>query len=148
VVVRQLKAVGLDAWIEVVDPAQERALYGSRQFDLLVAEVTPHTLADPDQFMQSVKGGYLWREGKSYPALDALVAKWREASTAEARTQVGYELQQLHSEAPATLMLYYPKAFFAYRPKAFDHWRLVPGMGVFHKWSLVDFFNTPAWVPQ
>jgi peptide/nickel transport system substrate-binding protein len=148
VVVRQLKAVGLEAWIEIVDPAQERALYGSRQFDLLVAEVTPHTLADPDQFMQSVKGGYLWREGKSYPALDALVDKWRAASTAEARTEAGYALQQLHSEAPATLMLYYPKAYFAYRPKAFDHWLMVPGMGVFHKWSLVTLFNAPAWAPQ
>lgn len=138
VIARQLKAVGLQVHIDLVDPARARSLYTSRQFDLMIADVTPHTLADPDQFMQSVIGGYLWRDGRSYPALDALIQEWRAATTADARIQAGYKLQELHSRAPATLMLYYPRPHFAYRPKAYDHWRFVTGMGVFHKWSLVE----------
>ena len=145
VIVQQLKAVGLRAHIDLVDPARTRALYTTRQFDLLIAEVTPHTLADPDQFMQSVMGGYLWRDGKSYPALEALIAQWRTATTPEARIQAGYALQELHSHAPSTLMLYYARPHYAYRTQAFDHWRFVSGMGIFHKWSLVNFHNAPDW---
>ena len=114
-------------------------------FDFLIAEVTPHTLADPDQFMQSVIGGYLWRDGKSYPELEALIQQWRASTTADARIQAGYALQELHSRAPSTLMLYYARPHYAYRPRAFDHWRFVSGNGVFHKWSLVRFRKTPDW---
>lgn len=146
VVARQLKAVGLRTRIDLVDPARARALYTTRQFDLMIGDVTPHTLADPDQFMLSVIGGYLWRDGRSYPALEALIKEWRAATTADARIQAGYKLQELHSRAPATLMLYYPRPRYAYRPKAYNRWRFVAGMGVFHKWSLVELFDdAPKW---
>jgi hypothetical protein len=51
--------------------------------------------------------------------------------------RAGFALQELHSKAPVTLMLYYPLSHYAYRPAAYDHWRAIPGMGVFHKWSLI-----------
>lgn len=137
VVARQLAAVGLRVRVEVVDPGRARALYVTRQFDMLIDDVTPHNLADPDQLMVSVLYGYLWRDGRSYPELDALIAQWRSAATAEARMRAGYALQELHSKAPVAVMLYYPRSHYAYRPAAYDRWRAVPGMGVFHKWSLV-----------
>ena len=137
VITRQLKAVGLRVRVEGVDPARAQALYSTRQFDLLIADVTPHNLADPDQLMESVLYGYLWRGGRSYPEMEARIKEWRAASTAEARTRAGFALQELHSKAPVTLMLYYPLSHYAYRPAAYDRWRAVPGMGVFHKWSLI-----------
>jgi peptide/nickel transport system substrate-binding protein len=146
VVARQLEAVGVRVRVEVVDPARLRDLHTARQFDLMIADVTAHNLADPDQLMVSVLYGYLWRYGRTYPALDALIERWRAAAGAEARIRVGYELQELHSRAPTTLMLYYPRPQYAYRPEAYDGWRDVPGLGVFHKWSLLEFRDrAPAW---
>lgn len=137
VVARQLGVAGLDVYVEVVDPARIRALYTARQFDFMIAEVTPHNLADPDQLIVSLLGGYLWRDGLPNARMKAGIAKWKAASTVAARMQAGYALQELHAEAPATLMLYYPSMDYAYRPAAFDRWRAVPGLGVFHKWSLL-----------
>ena len=137
VVARQLGAAGLDVRVEVVDPARMRALYTARQFDFMIAEVTPHNLADPDQLIVSILAGYLWREGLPDPEMKADIAKWKAASTATARMQAGFALQELHAKAPATLMLYYPSSDYAYRPAAYDRWRAVPGLGVFHKWSLL-----------
>lgn len=137
VVARQLAAVGLDVHVEVVDPARIRALYTARQFDFMIAEVTPHNLADPDQLIVSIVGGYLWRDGLPDAEMKARIAKWKAASTATERMQAGWALQEWHAQAPATLMLYYPSADYAYRPAAFDRWRAVPGLGVFHKWSLL-----------
>jgi peptide/nickel transport system substrate-binding protein len=146
VVARQLQAVGFRVDIDVIDPARTRALSSTRLFDLLIDDVTPHNLADPDQLMQSVMYGYLWRDGRSYPELDALIDQWRRASTVEARMRVGFALQELHSKAPVVLMLYYPKARYAYRPAAYSGWRAVAGLGVFHKWSLLEFpGGPPAW---
>ncbi|HEV8242029.1 MAG TPA: peptide ABC transporter substrate-binding protein [Thermoanaerobaculia bacterium] len=144
VVARQLAAVGIRAHVEVVDPARLRALYTARQFDLMLGEVTAHTLVDPDQLVVSFMTGYLWRHGLPNARLDGLLGDWRAAATPEARVAAGFALQRLHEEAPAVLMLYYPQSRFAYRPRAFDHWRGMPGMGVFHKWSLVDFSRVPA----
>jgi peptide/nickel transport system substrate-binding protein len=146
VVARQLAAAGLRVRVEVVDPTRVRALYSARHFDLMIAEVTPHNLADPDQLLVSIVGGYLWRAGLPHPEMEALIAQWRVASSAEARMHAGFALQRLHGKAPVTLMLYYPRWHYAYRPKAYDQWRAIPGLGVFHKWSFLNFAGgVPAW---
>jgi len=149
VVARQLGAVGLQSRVEVVDPARLRALYTARQFDLMLGEVTAHTLVDPDQLVVSYMTGYLWRHGLDNPRVEAALADWRAASTPRARVAAGFALQRLHEEAPVVLMLYYPAASQAYRPRAYDRWHAMPGMGVFHKWSLVDFVNVvPPWIER
>jgi peptide/nickel transport system substrate-binding protein len=148
VVSRQLAAVGLATRVEVVDPARLRALYTARQFDLLLGEVTPHTMVDPDQLMVSFMTGYLWRHGLPNPRLEAALDRWHAASTPEARVAAGFEMQRLHEEAPVVLMLYYPAISQAYRPGAYDGWHAMPGMGLFHKWSLVELTRlAPAWAP-
>jgi peptide/nickel transport system substrate-binding protein len=149
VVARQLGAVGLRARVDVVDPARLRAAYTARQFDLMVAEVTAHTLVDPDQLIVSFMTGYLWRHGLPHPRIEAALADWQAATTPAARIAAGFALQRLHQEAPVVLMLYYPAGHQAYRPRAYDQWRPVPGMGVFHKWSLVAFTRVvPAWATR
>lgn len=137
VVARQLKAVGIDARVEAIDAARSRALFTNRQFDLMIAEIGAHGLADPDQLLQSHQSGYLWRAGLGFPKLDAAIADWQQATTPEGRIAAAYALQRLHSKAPTTLVLYYPQAWQAYRPRAYGGWRAEPGQGVFSKWSLL-----------
>jgi peptide/nickel transport system substrate-binding protein len=146
VVARQLQAVGFRVDVDVLDPARSRALSTTRLFDLLIDDATPHTLADPDQLMQAALYGYLWRDGRSYPELDAIIKQWRDASTFQARLHAGFALQELHNKGPVALMLYYPSPHYAYRPDAYNGWQAIPGLGVFHKWSLLEFpSGSPAW---
>lgn len=144
VVKRQLKSSGIDLIIEVIDPARHRALFKTRRFDLMIAEISPHGLADPDQFIQSFQSGYLWRAGTSYPLLDTLINDWRQAETAERRLEAGFVLQRFFNRAPTAIVLYYPKSTWAYRPSAFKHWKAIPGLGLFHKWSLVQQEGNPV----
>jgi peptide/nickel transport system substrate-binding protein len=138
VVARQLKTVGIDLKVEAIDQARHRALFSNRQFDLMIAEISPHGIADPDQLLQSFRSGYLWRAGRPYPALDALLDAWWRADTPAGRMTAGHALQRLQNHAPTTLVLYYPDSQWAYRPQAFNRWNAVAGQGIFHKWSLVE----------
>lgn len=134
---RQLERVGIQLRVGTIDPARHRALFSNRQFDLMITEIIPHGIADPDQLVQSFRSGYLWRAGRAWPPLDALLDEWRRAATPAARLAAGHALQRLHSHTPSTLVLYYPDAYWAYRPQGFDNWQALAGHGVFHKWSLV-----------
>lgn len=143
VVAGQLRSAGIALRVEVLDPSRHRALFSTRQFDLMIGEMGPHGTADPDQLVESHLSGYLWKAGRPNAPLDELIARWRRATTADARLQAAFALQRLHSEAPTTIVLYYPHARWAYRPQVYDRWRALPGMGVFHKWSLVAW-RVPA----
>lgn len=137
VVARQLQHIGIAVRVEAIDPARHRALFSSRQFDLMIAEINAHGLADPDQLVQSLRSGYLWRAAKPDPTLDALLARWWRARSAHARLAASHALQRFHSQAPTALVLHYPHGQWAYRAAAYRAWRSVPGQGVFHKWSLL-----------
>lgn len=137
VVARQYKALGILLRMEAVDPARHRAFFSNRQFDLMISEMGPHGLADPDQLAQSFRSGYLWRAGLPEPNLDRLLSDWRRAATDETRREAGFALQRFHRRAPTTIVLYYPRVHWAYRLGAYGDWRSVPGQGVFHKWSLI-----------
>lgn len=138
VVARQLKAVGIAVRVEAIDPGRHRALLADRQFDLMIAEIGAHGLSDPDQFVESFRSGYLWRAGTPHPKLDALLEDWQKTHTPAQRLSASFALQRFHSQAPSTLVLYYPESYQAYRPKVYDRWRHVPGQGAMHKWSLLD----------
>lgn len=146
VVERQLAAVGVEAHLEVVDPARLSTLWASGHFDLMVAEMSSHGLVDPDQWMQSHIGGYMWTDGVPYPALDTVIADWWAAETPQARLDASFAMQRVHASAPTLVMLYFPEVAQAYRPQAFDDYLALPGMGVFHKWSLLEFRDgLPGW---
>lgn len=137
VVAGQLRSAGIALRVEAMDPSRHRALFTTRQFDLMIGEMSPHGIADPDQFVESHRSGYLWKVGLPNAPLDELIARWRRAASAEERLQAGFAMQRYHNAAPTSLVLYYPNARWAYRPQAFNRWRSLPGLGVFHKWSLV-----------
>lgn len=148
VVARQLAAVGLAIEVEVVDPARLHSLYASRHFDLQIAEKGTHGLVDPDQWLLSHLTDYMWSEGVPYPALEKVIADWRAASTPATRLEAAFALQRLHASAPAIVILYYPEVAQAYRPRAFDGYFPLPGMGIFHKWSLLELRDgAPGWMP-
>jgi peptide/nickel transport system substrate-binding protein len=138
VVARQLERVGIRLRVEALDQARHRALFSNRQFDLMIGEIGPHGVADPDQLLQSFRSGYLWRDGLANPALDAVLDAWLRAATPAARLEAGHALQRLHRQAPTTLVLYYPDSHWAFRPQRHAHWRALAGQGIFHKWSLLQ----------
>lgn len=145
VVARQLESIRIRTTIEVLDPARHRALFSNRQFDLMLGEISPHGISDPDQFVQSHKSGYLWREGLPYPELEARMDRWRRSITRAERLAASHSLQSFSREAPTAIVLYYPNARWAYRPEAFADWRPIPGLGLFHKWSLIRTrFSVPG----
>lgn len=148
VIARQLMAVGIQVRVEAIDQARHRALFSNRQFDLMIAEIGPHGVADPDQLMQSFRSGYLWRAGRAYPALDNLLNEWLLAKTPADRLAAGHALQRFQNQTPTTLVLYYPDSFWAYRPQSYNRWHALAGQGIFHKWSLVQLRHAVAGVPS
>ncbi|KZN22790.1 ABC transporter substrate-binding protein [Haladaptatus sp. R4] len=136
-VAEDLTAVGLETKAKTLDPGSIGDLFSSRDFDMYISSITPHGVADPDQFVMSHRSGYLWKKGISYPAWDDLFEKWKATATIEARKNVLFEMQHLFNEQPTSIPLWYPEPRFAYRPKKYDAWAESPGYGIHHKWSLL-----------
>ncbi len=132
-----LKAVGVAASVEAVDAAALKAVATSRDFDLTVAEIGAHGVADPTQFIMSHRSGYLWASKVPYPEWDALFERWKATTTVPDRTAVMFEMQELFNRQPTSVPLYYPDERYAFRPAAFAGWAEAPGFGIVHKWSFL-----------
>lgn len=132
----QLGEVGIEAKAVSLDPGTMGSLFDSRNFDMYVSSITPHGVADPDQFVMSHLSGYLW-DGDPYPAFDRLHAQWKNTTTVEERKRVLFEMQRLFNEQPTSLVLWYEEPRWAYRPAAYDAWGVSPGFGIHHKFSFL-----------
>jgi peptide/nickel transport system substrate-binding protein len=136
-VTTQLSEVGLRAKVVSLDPGAHAEAYQSRTFDFWDWAGTPHSTSDPDQWIQSNWGGFLWRKDKPYPEMHDLIQRWLQSDNVEQRRELGFQMQQLFSEFPAAIDLYFPDQFYAFRPDAYDLWADSPGYGIVHKWSLL-----------
>lgn len=136
-VAEDLTDVGLDTTPKTLDPGTIDNLFSSRNFDMYISSITPHGVADPDQFVMSHRSGYLWKKGIPYPAWEQLFEKWKRTETVEQRKQVLFEMQRLFNRQPTSIPLWYPVPRFAFRPQAHDAWAESPGYGIHHKWSLL-----------
>jgi peptide/nickel transport system substrate-binding protein len=136
-VVEDLTAVDLETKVMTLDPGSMGDLFESRNFDMYISSITPHGVADPDQFVMSHRSGYLWTKDIPYPAWDELYEEWKQTTTVEARKEVLFEMQRLFNDQPTSLPLWYPEPRWAYRPAAHDAWAESPGFGIHHKWSLL-----------
>lgn len=136
-VAEDLTAVGMETEVLTLDPESIGDLFDSRNFDLYVSSITPHGVADPDQFVMSHRSGYLWKEGISYPAWDELFEEWKQTATVEERKSTLFEMQRLFNKQPTSLPLWYPEPRWAYRSAEHDTWAESPGFGIHHKWSLL-----------
>ncbi|TAK27699.1 MAG: ABC transporter substrate-binding protein [Chloroflexota bacterium] len=134
---RQLAQVGIKLTLQTLDPAAVAKLFSSRDFDLYVNDITPHGVADPDQFIMSHRSGYLWKKGLPYPEMDALFQEWQKTTTVDARKQVLFKMQELFNRRPTAIVLYYPEERWAFRPDVFNQWAESPGYGIVHKWSFL-----------
>ncbi|ELZ61348.1 putative extracellular solute-binding protein, family 5 [Haloferax sp. ATCC BAA-645] len=136
-VAADLLEVGIDVEVRTLDPGSIGSLFGSRDFDMYVSDISPHGVADPDQFVMSHRSGYLWRNDIDYPEWDALYDEWRQTTTVEARKEVLFEMQRLFNSQPTSLVLWYPEPRWGYDPEAHGAWAESPGFGIHHKWSLL-----------
>jgi hypothetical protein len=65
-------------------------------------------------------------------------------SRLEARTQVGFELQDLMNLEPTSIGVLYPDQYWAFRKASYTNWIDSPGYGVVHKWSFLPASAVPA----
>lgn len=136
-VAEDLGEIGIGATVAGVDAGTLSDRNTTREFDLQVGTITAHGVADPDQFIMSHRSGYLWKAATPYPEWDALFARWKAATTNEARREVSHEMQMLFNRQPTSIPLYYPDEYYAVRPGSLAGWMESPGFGVVHKWSLL-----------
>jgi peptide/nickel transport system substrate-binding protein len=136
-VAEDLTDVGLDTSVMTLDPGAIGDLYSSRDFDMYVSDITPHGVADPDQFVMSHRSGYLWKQDLEYPEWDELFEVWKETATVEDRRETLFEMQRLFNEQPTSIPLWYPEPSYAFDPDEHDAWAESPGFGIHHKWSVL-----------
>ncbi|MEL7029735.1 MAG: ABC transporter substrate-binding protein, partial [Pseudomonadota bacterium] len=133
----QLAEIGLDVAVETVDPGTLSALWRTREFDLRVADITPHGIADQDMLIILYRGD-AGRELVFDEEKADIVERWLDASTREERLAVSYELQEYQTAYPNRVMLWYPESTFAYRWQSYDNYIPSSGYGLFHKYSFMS----------
>ncbi len=132
----QLAEVGLRVVVETLDPASLSALWRTREFDLRIADITPHGIADQDMLIILYRGDAR-RELVEDTEKAEIVRRWLEAETRADRLAISYELQEYQTRYPNRVMLWYPESTFAYRWQAYDNYRPSAGYGIFHKYSFL-----------
>lgn len=138
IVTGDLAAVGVRAEVLTLDAGAVSSLYKTRDFDLAVATIGAHGVADPTQFIMSHRSGYLWDAPEiPYPAWDALFEEWKATTSIETRTPVLFRMQELFNRQPTSIPLVYPDENWGVRPDAYDGWVESPGYGIVHKWSFL-----------
>lgn len=135
--VEQYKAVGINMFVEALDPTTFAAHNSEKNFDTYVSLIGPHGVADPDQFIMSHRSGYLWAKEMPYAKMDELVTKWMATSTIEERKTISFDMQTLYNEQPTAIALYYPEEVYAYNAEKFDGYVESLGYGVINKFSFL-----------
>ncbi|MEM6635783.1 MAG: ABC transporter substrate-binding protein [Pseudomonadota bacterium] len=132
----QLAEVGLSVDVETIDPGTLASLWRGGDFDMRIADITPHGIADQDMLIILYRGDK-GREMTLDEDKAAIVERWLDAPTREARLEVSYELQEYQTKYPNRVMLWYPESTFAYRWEKFDAYVPSAGYGIFHKYSFL-----------
>ena len=135
--VKQFADVGFKSHVEAVDAATFANLSNSGNYDFSISEITPHGLADQDQYMQFYSSSQMKRLLESEPERLALYNKWWEADTRDKRKDASFELQDYEVKYPSRFMLWYPDGLFAYRWQSYDNYASSSGYGIFHKYSFL-----------
>lgn len=135
--VEQYKEVGLNLFVETLDPTTFAAHNSEKNFDTYVSLIGPHGVADPDQFIMSHRSGYLWAKEMPYPAMDTLIEQWMAAPTIEDRKLISFDMQKLYNEQPTAVALYYPKEVYADNAEKYDGYVESLGYGIVNKFSFL-----------
>jgi peptide/nickel transport system substrate-binding protein len=135
---KQLAEVGIDATVQTLDPGAIGKLFRSREFDMYINSISPHGVADPDQFVMSHRSGYLWKKGLAYPEMESLIEEWMQADNVPDRKEVLFDMQELFNSQPTSIVLYYPDENYAFNQKAYSEWTESLGYGIVHKYSFLS----------
>jgi len=138
VMVDQLAAVGLKSHVEAVDAATFANLTASGDYEFSIAEITPHGLADQDQYIQFYSSEQMRQLLQNEPERLAIYDRWWEARTREERQDAHFDLQEYENRYPSRFMLWYPDGLFAYRWQSYDNYVSTSGYGIFHKYSFLQ----------
>ncbi|MBK1795829.1 hypothetical protein JHL21_15145 [Devosia sp. WQ 349] len=137
VMVEQFDAVGIKTHVEAVDAATFNSLTTDGNYEFSISEITPHGLADQDQYMQFYSSPQMKTLLESEPERLALYNEWWEADSRETRQDAHFKLQEYELKYPSRFMLWYPDGLFAYNWKAYDNYASSFGYGIFHKYSFL-----------
>jgi peptide/nickel transport system substrate-binding protein len=137
IMVEQLAAVGLKSHVEAVDTATFNNLTTDGNYEFSISEITPHGLADQDQYLQFYSGAQMKKLLEGEPERLALYNAWWEAKTREAREEAHFALQEYENRYPSRFMLWYPDGLFAYRWQSYDNYVSTSGYGIYHKYSFL-----------
>lgn len=135
--VQQFGNVGIKSHVEAVDPATYANLSRSGDYDFQVFEITPHGLADQDQYMQFYSAPTMRALLESEPERKALYDAWWKADSRDARLEASFALQHYENHYPSRFMLWYPDGLFGYRWEAYDNYVSSAGYGIFNKYSFL-----------
>ena len=135
-VIAQLRDIGLQAHLRVVDPASMAALWKTGAYDMRVMDITPHGIADQDMLLILSKGDSK-RALVQEPERDLIIKNWLKAKTRKDRLKRSYDLQTYQNAYPNRIMLWYPDGLFAYRWQSYDNYASSAGYGIFHKYSFL-----------
>jgi peptide/nickel transport system substrate-binding protein len=137
IMVEQLAEVGLRSHVEAVDAATFANLTSSGDYEFSISEITPHGLADQDQYLQFYSSAQMQVLLESEPERLELYNNWWNATTREERERWHFELQEYENRYPSRFMLWYPDGLFAYRWQSYDNYVSTAGYGIYHKYSFL-----------
>jgi peptide/nickel transport system substrate-binding protein len=135
---KQLAEVGIGLTVQTLDPGSIGKLFSSRDFDMYINSITPHGVADPDQFVMSHRSGYLWKKGLPYPQMESLIEEWMQTENVPDRKEVLFDMQELFNSQPTSIVLYYPDENYAFNKNAYSEWTESLGYGIVHKYSFLS----------
>ncbi|MCW5722025.1 MAG: hypothetical protein KIS86_12870 [Devosia sp.] len=137
VMVEQFAQIGIRTHVEAVDQATFNSLTTDGNYEFSISEITPHGLADQDQYMQFYSGAQMKKLLETEPERLALYNQWWEADSRDARQDAHFALQEYELNYPSRFMLWYPDGLFAYRWQSYDNYVSSFGYGIFHKYSFL-----------
>lgn len=135
--VEQLADVGIKTHVEAVDAATFGSLTTDGNYEFSISEITPHGLADQDQYMQFYSGAQMKALLESEPERKALYETWWKADSRDARLEASFALQEYENKYPSRFMLWYPDGLFAYRWQSYDNYVSSFGYGIYNKYSFL-----------
>ncbi|ODT66462.1 MAG: hypothetical protein ABS75_27175 [Pelagibacterium sp. SCN 63-23] len=137
VMVEQLAEVGIRTHVEAVDQATFNSLTKDGNYEFSISEITPHGLADQDQYVQFYSGAQMKKLLESEPERLDLYNTWWEAESRTDRQDAHFALQEYELKYPSRFMLWYPDGIFAYRWKSYDNYASSVGYGIYNKYSFL-----------
>lgn len=138
IMVEQFAVVGVKSHVEAVDTATFNSLTADGNYEFSIGEITPHGLADQDQYLQFYSGAQMKALLQGEPERLELYNKWWASTTREERQNWHFALQEYENRYPSRFMLWYPDGLFAYRWQSYDNYVSTSGYGIYHKYSFLQ----------